>query len=380
MTATHAAVMRDVKTISLEDLDVGPIRDDEVLVRIESAGICATDIEILDEGFDQLATPPVVLGHEGAGVVEQVGRAVTGLEPGDKVLLTSANCGHCRACVSGKPAYCEHHYDINFSGGRSDGSTSLTDQSGQPVHSHFFYQSSWSTYAVAHATSTIKVSPDVDPAVLGPFGCGVRTGAGSVLDVLQVTPGSSIAVFGLGAVGLTAIMAAKVAGASTIIAVARKKPQLDRALEVGATHVIDTTSTDDVPAAVRAIVGGTGVDFSLEATGNAGVMRTSVEVLGEMGHAVITGVAQGQALEFDPWLLLGGRKVSGSTLGDSAPSILLPRLVDLYLQGRFPIDKIETHYPLDDIDKALADSRSGRVAKAVLHPATGPNGSDRPEG
>jgi aryl-alcohol dehydrogenase len=369
MTATHAAVMRAVKTISLEDLDVGPLGADEVLVRIESAGICATDIEILDEGFEQLATPPVVLGHEGAGVVEQVGAGVSGLAPGDKVLLTSANCGRCKACVSGKPAYCEHHYDINFSGGRSDGTTSLTDANGEPVHSHFFSQSSWSGYSVAHVASAIKVSPDVDTSVLGPFGCGVRTGAGSVLEVLNVTPGSSIAVFGLGAVGLTAIMAAKAAGATTINAVARKKPQLERAIEVGATHIIDTTVVQDVPAAVREIVGGTGVDFSLEATGNAGVMQTSVEVLGEMGHAVITGVSQGETLQLDPWLFLGGRKVSGSTLGDSAPSILLPRLVDLYLQGQFPIDKIETHYDLDDIEQALDDSRSGHVAKAVLHPA-----------
>ena len=190
-----------------------------------------------------------------------------------------------------------------------------------------------------------------------------------MLDVLHVTPGTSIAVFGLGAVGLTAIMAAKAAGASTIIAVARKKPQLERALQVGATHIIDTTETPNVPAAVREITGGTGVDFILEATGNTGVMQTSVEVLSEMGHAVITGVAQGPTLAFDPWLFLGGRKVSGSALGDSAPAILLPRLVDLYLQCKFPIDKIEPHYDLDDIEKALDDSRSGRVAKAVLHPA-----------
>ncbi|MFG6502281.1 NAD(P)-dependent alcohol dehydrogenase [Microbacterium sp. P05] len=368
MTTTHAAVLRGTKNVTLEDLEVGELRPDEVLVRIQSAGICATDIEVVDEGMEELAIPPVVLGHEGAGTVERVGTQVTNLAPGDTVLLTSAHCGRCAACASGKSAYCEQHYALNFSGGRADGSTSLTDENGNPVHSHFFYQSSWSTYAVSHVSSTIKVPRDVDPAALGPFGCGVRTGAGAVLDVLKVTPGSSIAVFGLGAVGLVGIMAAKVAGAGTIIAVARKKAQLDRAVEVGATHTIDTTETPDVPEAVREIVGGPGVQFSLEATGNPGVMRVAVDVLAEMGHAVLTGVAAGQTLELDPWTLLAGRTVSGSTLGDSAPSVLLPRLVNLYQQGLFPIDKIETHYPLDDIERALEDSRSGATAKAVLHP------------
>jgi len=169
-------------------------------------------------------------------------------------------------------------------------------------------------------------------------------------------------------VGLVAIMAAKAAGASTIIAVARKKHQLDRALEVGANHVIDTTKVDDVPAAIRSIVGGPGVDFSLEATGDSGIMRRAVDVLAPMGHVAITGVASGQTLELDPWDLINGKVLHGTILGDAVPSILLPRLVDLYQQGRFPIDKIETHYRLDQIGTAIEDSQTGRTAKAVLHP------------
>jgi aryl-alcohol dehydrogenase len=198
----------------------------------------------------------------------------------------------------------------------------------------------------------------------------VLTGAGAVYDVLKVRPGTSIAVFGLGAIGLVGIMAAAEAGASTIIAVARKKAQLARALEVGATHTIDTTQTDDLGAAILDITGQPGVDYSLEATGSPTVMRTAVDVLIETGHTALTGVAAGQTLELDPWNLIRGRTVQGTTLGDANPSVLLPRLVDLHLQGRFPIDKIETHYTLDDVDQAIEDSRSGKTAKAVLHPAT----------
>jgi len=359
--------MREVDVVELEELQVDEIRDDEVLVRILSVGICGTDLDVLS-GHLPLGQPPVVLGHEGAGIVEQIGAAVSGIAPGDTVLLSTPMCGMCAACLTGRPGYCLHHDDMAFAGGRADGSTSLRDSDGTPVHSHFFYQSSWATHAVAHVSNTIKISSDVDPSVLGPFGCGVLTGAGAVLEVLKVGPGASIAVFGLGAVGLVAIMAAKAAGASTVIAVARKKHQLDRALEVGATHVIDTTKVDDVPAAIRRIVGGPGVDFSLEATGDSGIIRRAVDVLAPMGHVAITGVASGQTLELDPWDLLNGKVVHGTILGDAVPSILLPRLVDLYQQGRFPIDKIETHYRLEEIGTAIEDSRTGRTAKAVLHP------------
>jgi aryl-alcohol dehydrogenase len=362
-----AAVMRGKDKISLEPLSLSAPRPDEVMVRVLSAGICGTDIEVLDGRLDLLPTP-VVLGHEGAGIVEEVGRDVTGVTAGDTVILTVAACGQCPPCRSGRPGYCVQHDTLNFSGGRSDGTTSLTDESGEPVHSHFFYQSSWAERSIAHVSNVIKVSPDVDPAVLGPFGCGVLTGAGSVYDVLEVQPDTSIAVFGLGSIGLSAIMAAAEAGASRIIAVARKKAQLDRALAVGATDVIDTTQTDDVQAAIRDLTGQPGVDYSLEATGSPQVMRTAVDVLAETGHTVLTGVAAGQRLELDPWDLIRGRTVHGTTLGDADPAILLPRLVDLHLQGKFPIDTIETHYPLRQLDQAIDDARSGTTAKAVLHP------------
>ncbi|MEV4018880.1 NAD(P)-dependent alcohol dehydrogenase [Nonomuraea angiospora] len=361
------AVMRAPTRLGLEPLDLAPLGRDEVLVRVSSAGICGTDLEVLDGHLDLLPTP-VVLGHEGAGVVEQVGSEVTGVAPGDVVIMTVAACGRCPACLTGRPGYCVRHESLNFSGGRADGSTAYTDQAGVPVHSHFFYQSSWAEYAVAHTSNLVPVAGEVDPAVLGPFGCGVLTGAGAVLHTLNVQTGSSVAVFGLGAVGLSAIMAAAAAGVAQIIAIGRKPDQLARAAAVGATHTINSTETGDLGAAIRSITGKPGVEYSIEATGNAAVMRTSVDVLIETGHAALTGVAAGQTLQLDPWSLIRGRTVHGTTLGDAPPAILLPRLVALHRQGRFPIDKIETHYPLADLDRAIDDARSGKTAKAVLHP------------
>lgn len=188
--------MRAPGELVLEPLDLAPLGRDEVLVRVLSAGICGTDLEILGGHLDLLPTP-VVLGHEGAGEGERVGVDVTGLAAGDTVLMTVASCGRCAACVTGRPGYCAQHGPMNLSGGRADGSTAYTDAAGATVHSHFFYQSSWATYSVAHVSNVVPLPEGANPAVLGPFGCGVLTGAGAVLNTLDVQAGSSVAVFGL---------------------------------------------------------------------------------------------------------------------------------------------------------------------------------------
>ena len=362
-----SAVTRGKKDIRQEQLTLEDPRPDEVLVKILSSGICRTDLEVVD-GQLPLTPYPVVLGHEGAGIVEKVGSNVTSVAPGDTVILGAGACGTCVQCRAGNFAYCEQHVPMNFGAQRLDGSTALTDGNGEAVHSHFFSQSSWSTYAVAHQSNTIKVSSDLDPRNLGPFGCGIQTGAGAVLNVLDVQAGSSIAIFGTGAVGLAGVMAAKVSGASTIIAIGREDAQLALAEEVGATHTINSSGGVDVLEAVRAITGAPGTNYSLEATGAPEVMRLAVDVLMETGHAAITGVAAGKSFDVDIWTLLRGRTIHGTSLGDAVPMLLLPRLVDLYTQGRFPVDKIMTHYDLADIDRAIEDVNAGRVVKAVLHP------------
>jgi aryl-alcohol dehydrogenase len=364
VTAARAAVVRGKGQVALEDVEIEEPRPDEVLVKVLSSGICRTDLEVM-EGV--LPTPfPVVAGHEGAGIVEAVGSNVSTVAPGDTVVLGVAACGICKQCRAGSYAYCEVHVPMNFLGARLDGSTGLRDAQGKPLHGHFMSQSSWASHALSHVSNTIKVSSDLDPAVLGPFGCGIQTGAGSVMNVLDPEPGTSIAVFGLGAVGQAGIMAAQVSGLSTIVAVGLHEAQMDLARELGATHVVNSGEVDAVEA-IRDLTGG-GVQYSLEATGSPAVMRSAVDVLVETGHAAITGVAPGQTFELDVWNMLRGRTVHGTTLGDAVPAVLLPRLVELYQQGRFPVDKLMTHYPLGDIEKAIADVDAGRTVKAVLHP------------
>ena len=367
MKKIKAAVIRGKKNIVIEELELEDPRADEILVRIVSAGICRTDLEVLD-GYLPLVPYPVVLGHEGAGIVEKVGANVVGIVPGDTVILGVSACGICPHCRNGELPYCENHVPMNFIGQRMDGSTALLDQKKSKVHSHFFYQSSWATYALAHQSNAIKVSGEIDPYFLGPFGCGIQTGAGSILNVLDVQAGTSVAVFGLGAVGLSGIMAAKVAGAAVIVAIDRHDEKLNLALEVGATHVINSEK-ENVIERIHEITGRSqGVNYSLEATGATAVMRMAVDVLTETGHAAITGVAAGKTFELDVWTVLRGRTIHGTTLGDAVPAVFLPRLVELYKQGRFPVEKMMTHYAFEDIKTAIQDVEDGKVAKAVLHP------------
>lgn len=367
MMKIKAAVIRGKKNIRIEELELEDPRPDELLVRIVSAGICRTDLEVLD-GKLPLVPYPIVLGHEGAGIVEKVGNNVVGIVPGDTVILGVSACGTCAHCRNGDLPYCENHVPMNFIGQRLDGSTAFLDANNAKVHSHFFNQSSWATYALAHQSNAIKVSDKIDPYFLGPFGCGIQTGAGSILNVLDVQAGSSVAVFGLGAVGLSGIMAARIAGAAVIIAVGRNSEKLNLALELGATHTINSEE-ENVIDRVREITGHSqGVNYSLEATGSTAVMRMAVDILTETGHAAITGVAAGKTFELDVWTVLRGRTIHGTTLGDAVPAVLLPRLVELYEQGRFPVEKMMTHYAFEEIQQAIEDVDNGKVAKAVLHP------------
>src|SRR5712672_115991 len=210
---------------SLEDLTIEDPPQDELLVRFTATGLCHTDLEVA-AGF--MPTPfPVVAGHEGAGVVEAVGSAETGFSPGDRVVASFSFCGSCRSCLSGQPAYCPDHFPLNFGAQRADGTVGLRDASGDPVRDHFFGQSSFADYGLCRPSSLIRI-PETSPPdhVLAPLGCGVITGAGAVWNALKVSADATIAVFGAGAVGLSAVMAAVAAGASRIIAVDRHESRL----------------------------------------------------------------------------------------------------------------------------------------------------------
>jgi aryl-alcohol dehydrogenase len=341
----------------------GP-REDEILVRLVATGVCHTDLIARDQLYP--VPQPIVLGHEGAGVVEKVGAGVRHVEPGDHVVLSFLSCGNCSTCRAGAPAYCVNLFELCFGGSRCDGSSAICDAHGKPLHGHFFGQSSFSTLAVTNARNAVKVRRDVPLALLGPLGCGVQTGAGAILNALRPTAGQSLAVFGAGAVGLSAVMAARLVDASPIIVVDVNPARLALARELGADITINATQAD-VVTEIRAASEG-GADFTLEASGLPRVLHQAIDALGQRGICGIVGApAFGSECSFDiTELMVGGKTIRGIVEGDSVPEEFIPQMIDLYLDGRFPIDRLVTTYQLDEINSAIADVERGIVVKPVI--------------
>ena len=368
MTPAHratAAVAREPGgSFSVEDVELAAPRPDEILVDVVASGMCHTDLLVRDSRPESL---PAVLGHEGAGVVRETGSEVRDLVPGDKVVLSFPSCGSCVRCRTGRTAYCDSIAALKFRCARPEGSVATTDGQGRPVGDHFFGQSSFGTSAIAYARSAVKVPDDVDLRIAGPLACGVQTGAGTVLDVLRVSPGSSIAVFGAGSVGLCAIMAARLSGATTIVAVNRRASRHALAAEFGATHLVSPTDTDPVEA-IRDATGGRGVDFAFETTGVPDVLTTAVRSLDSLGTCAYVGTAPPGVTGGIPMLeaMTKGLTVRGVLQGDSTPGRTIPRLWDLHRRGLLPFDRLITTYPLADIDRAAADTATGDVVKPVL--------------
>jgi len=360
-----AAIVRETGgAMTIEDVTIGQPADDEVLVRIVATGICHTDISVRDQ---LLPMPlPAVLGHEGAGVVEAVGRSVTNVVPGDHVVMSYAYCGSCDLCHSGHPAHCENVLPQCFGGSRADGSTGITDSTGTQIHDHFIAQSSFAEYAIANTRNVEKVDKDLPLELPAPLGCGLQTGAGAVLQALKVKPGSSFVAFGLGAVGLAAVMAAKIAGATKVIAVDINPERLKMAAELGATHTINGKETDAV-AKIGEITG-KGADFALEATGVPAVLRQAMDGLGIFGTCGIVGApALGTEVAVDVMgVMIPGKMIKGIVQGDAVSSTFIPTLIEFYRQGRFPFDRLIKHYDFADINQAIEDSESGKTIKPVL--------------
>ncbi|MBS4730353.1 NAD(P)-dependent alcohol dehydrogenase [Mycobacterium sp. SM1] len=364
MVATTAAVLREKSgQFHIEDVSIDDPRDDEVLVRTVATGICHTDLIVRDQILPP--QPPVILGHEGSGIVEAVGSKVQSIAPGDHVVLAPMSCGRCRNCLAGHPMHCESFIPLNFGGRRADGSTAYRDAEGAELNAHFFGQSSFGSYLLAAERSVAKVPREAPLELLGPLGCGLQTGAGAVLNVLNPPVGSSIVIFGAGGVGLAAVMAAAVAACDPIIVVDLNTARLGRATELGASHGIGA-SASDVIEQIHDITGG-GADFSVDAVGLPATLRSAVDALNVGGTACLVGAgAVGQEVSLDLLHLLLGRTVKGIVEGDSIPSIFIPRLVELYLAGRFPFDRIIQTYPIADINSAVEDAAQGRTIKPVL--------------
>ncbi|MCD7099269.1 NAD(P)-dependent alcohol dehydrogenase [Stenotrophomonas sp. MMGLT7] len=361
---TVAVARAPEQPFTIEPARIRGPRGDEVLVRVVATGLCHTDLIVRDQYYP--VPLPAVLGHEGAGVVEALGPNVKDLKVGDHVVLTFGACGHCNPCSSGHEAYCKQFYPLNFGGTDAQGQTALQTPDGQPLHDHFFAQSSFATHALARENNAIRVAEDAPLELLGPLGCGIQTGAGAVINSLKVGAGSSFASFGAGAVGLSAVMAARVTGAATIIAIDVVPSRLELARELGATHTINSREVDVVEA-VREITGG-GADFALESTGRPEVLAQGIEALGGLGMIGVVGAPRlGTKAEFDVNnLLLGGRSIRGIAEGDSVPQVFIPQLVQLYQQGRFPFDRLVRFYPLEQINQAAEDSTKGITLKPIL--------------
>ncbi len=360
---TRAAILRSGHgPFSIEEIELADPNADEVLVRMVATGMCHTDL-LAREMPPELFAGPVVNGHEGAGVVEAVGSNVTAVEPGDHVVLSINWCGDCPTCSASRLPYCHNFSLYNMSGGRPDGSSVIADAQGERVGSHYFGQSSFAEHSIVAENSLVKVDPSLDLRTLGPLGCGIQTGAGAIMNSLDVQEGQSVVIAGAGALGLAAVMAAKAVGAGTIIAIDRHESRLELATRYGATHTI----TGDLATYAEQIVAATGIgaDHGFDTTGNAAVCRAVFEGLGPVGVLGLAGVGFGD-LTLPHIAVVSGRTVRGIMEGDSVPRDFIPKLAAMNQAGTFPYHELITEFPFEDINAAEAASASGEVIKPVL--------------
>jgi aryl-alcohol dehydrogenase len=346
------------------DIDTRSIRATEVLVKLVATGLCHTDLAAREQHLP--ITFPAILGHEGAGIVEAVGDAVVSVKAGDRVVLAPAHCGMCTSCLSGHPSYCLKVYALNFPGPRPDGSYPYTDTHGHAVNGGFFGQSSFATYCLATESSLVRIDDDSIPLeILGPLGCGLQTGAGTVLNVLRPGAGDSIAVFGTGPVGLAAVMAAKASGCTTIVAIDTNDQRLALATSLGATHALnsrDHAVADDI----RERVHPGGVHCSVDTTGRNDVINQAVGCLIVKGRCALVAVPSVYKLELDWSVMMSGRSIESVQEGDSVPRLFIPKLIDLYRRGLFPFDRLVSFYELADLNQAIKDFEIGTAVKPVI--------------
>ena len=328
-----------------------------------ATGVCGSDLSIFQ---GHLPSPlPIVLGHEGAGIVEEVGPGVRALAPGDAVVCSIiAGCGLCAACARGEPTLCERI--AFYTGKMMDGTTRLCCR-GEAIHT-LSYQGSFAEHAIVPEVCAIKVRSDAPLDRVAGLACGVSTGLGAAMVRAPVEPGSTVVVIGVGGVGLSVLMGAKLRGATTLVAVDRVARKLEKAESMElATHCIDA-SRDDVVEAVREITHGRGADSAFDAVGADGTLETAVEVLRPGGTAVAIGVSGGGTIKLDPALLMRQRWVTGTYGGSIVPRHHIPEFVDLYMTGRLDLDALmDAHYSLDQIREALDDLDGNRITRGVIH-------------
>lgn len=363
---TTAAVLFEVgKPLEIHEVDVAAPRAGEVLVRIAAGGVCHSDLHVMT---GHLSAPlPAILGHEGAGVVADVGPGVTSVRAGDHVIpLWRVSCGECEHCTGGRPALCAAGLEVRRTGRLLDG-TSRFSLDGKEIK-HFNGVSTFSAYSVVPERAVLRIPDDLplDRAAL--LGCAVITGVGAVVNCARVRPGSSVAVIGTGGVGLNAVQGAALAGAERIIAVDLLDRKLEFARQFGATHTVNASTADPV-AAVRELTGGRGVDYAFEVIGLPKTMRQAYDCLAKRGMAVVVGVSPFTAEVSVPVmsLVFEERVLTGSIYGSARPRHDIPKLIDLYRAGKLKLDELLTRtYPFKDINEAYAALERGEVARSVV--------------
>src|SRR5579863_5880028 len=359
-----AAVVREKSgPFVIDALELCEPRADELVVRVVASGMCQTDLHGRDGYF---ASPyPAVYGHEGAGAIHAVGSGVRDFAPGDHVVMSYPWCGACANCRDRQTNHCLHGRKLKMAGTRLD-DTTLLSKNGAPVYSAFFQQSSFGTFALTQVRWAVKVRKDAPLEQLGPLACSGQTGAGAVLNVMRPNPGDGIVIFGVGAVGLSALMAAKIAGCDPIVAVDVHTHRLELAQELGATCTIDYKSCPDVVATIRKFTG-SGVRYAADTSAVPLVLRQAIEALMPGGTCVLLGSApKGTDASFEMPFLQQGRNVRGVVQGDSVPKEFIPKLVDLVVAGKFPIERMIKFYDFADINLAAQESSAGIAIKPVL--------------
>lgn len=360
-----AAVARSAELpFTLESATLDPPRTDEILIRVVGVGLCHTDLVFKGAGGDF----PAILGHEGSGIVEEVGASVTKVNIGDRVAISFRSCGECPRCLGGDPAYCLSMPQLNLVGSRPDGSATV-NVDGSPAFSHFFGQSSFATHCLAYERNVVRIPDDIPLELVGPLGCGIQTGAGSIMRSLQCERASSLLIIGGGTVGLSAVMAAKLRECGTVILVEPHSERRELAMSLGATHTIDPGEYRDLAVAVRQILP-TGVDYALDTSGIPDMLEMAVLCLAPKGALGLVGISPpGTRAPGDLRAIITyGLTVKGIIEGDSDLDGFITELIELYRGGLFPFDRLITTYPLAQINQAIEDQHSGKCVKVVLLP------------
>ena len=362
MKIKAAVIEEKGQDFNIVDMELAGPKYGEVLVKVVACGVCHTD----DVARNQLIPVPLpaVFGHEGCGIIEELGPGVTGFKVGDRVGFSFGYCGTCEACRTGHPYGCRENRRLNFGGVQFDGTKRIRYKDRDV--SSFFGQGAFATHAVVHQNNLILADEEMPLELVAPMGCGIQTGAGAIFNYLRPRADTSIIITGCGPVGLSAVMAAKIAGCTTIIACDIVDSRLELAVEMGATHTINSKKVESVADEAKRLTGGMGCHYAVDCTGIGPCVRTSLNCTRPLGVCAVVGATQELTINVENELMGTAKTLGGVVEGCCIPQLFIPTLINYYKKGQFPFDKMIKYYKFSEINQAFADTKSGKVIKAVL--------------